>query len=624
MTLRRRLVLLHTAFAGFALIAALVTIYGVQVYTERVAARLEAMINEAQLIENLRVDLKILDVHLHELVTGRRPADAVFAAQCDTLLSRLDDAIRFAGQDRPDSAEVCAGLRELRAELSAAIDKSVALARSGRQEAAAALFKDRIETGIMAVLDRRLRRLRSVLDERRGDASGTLFARNAQLLSVSLLVALGGVGLVVAGAIVVRRRLVAPIARLQAATEAFATGDLAHRVQIDAPDELGALGESLNAMASSLRTSQRKFRSLFENQRDAVIVCDRDGVVREAHDGEPGVLGMADGPIVGRPVSALALLGRSHNGLWGDLVQRVQASQETIRVTEVPVLGANGASHVLDVVGYPVDYADEPYVALVLRDAAERVRLQRELRRTETMTAAITVAQGIAHDFKNLLHSAVNTLTLLRDDATDADVRARVDSALAACDQAARLSRRLSRFAGADRGNPEVLRLAEMVRMILGSLDEAFHQGIEIRLQADDVLMVEIDRDHLTQIVLNLLVNAREAMPSGGALSVQVAATHAADPRTPAAPRQYAVLTVRDSGCGITPEALDRVFQPFYSSKARGDHGPRGLGLAVVYALVNHAGGFIRVESEPDRGSAFHVHMPGVPSRDAPGPSDGT
>jgi len=603
-------VLLHSAFAGFAVIAALATIYAVQIYTEGIANRLEAVINEAQLVEGLQVDLKSLDAHLHELVIGRRPADPEFDRQSDAVLTRLDEAVRYAGQDLPESAEIVAAVNNLREALATAIDECIRLVRSGDQPAAARIFKDRIETDIIDALDLRLRHLRSLLDARRSDTSGLLFARNTQLLAVSLVVAASGVGLVVAGAIVVRRRLIAPIARLKAATEAFAAGDLAHRVQTDSTDELGVLGTSLNTMASSLRASQRKFKSLFENQRDAVIVCDRSGTIREHHDGDSKVLAESAQPIVGSNIAGLWPGGEDAAHFWTELVERVFASRETIRVTECSVPTHSGGIRVLDVVAYLVDYADELYAALVLRDVAERVSLQKELRRSETMTAAMTVARGIAHDFKNLLHSAVNTLALICDDTTDQQIHERAESALAACRQAVSLSRRLSRFAGTEPGNPEVLALMETVRLMLSALDDSFREGIDIRLSGDEDAVVAIDRDHLTQIVLNLLINAREAMPNGGGLEVAACRVRACDPRVSTAPRQYAALTIRDSGCGISPEALDRVFQPFYSSKERGSHGPRGLGLAVVYALVNQAGGFIRVESKLNQGSAFHVHFP--------------
>jgi len=610
MTLRRRLVLLHSAFAAFAVTAALATIFGVQVYTEQVAERLEIMVDEAQLVDNLRVDLKILDVHLHELVTGQRPADDRFDAQGNALLTRLDEAIRFAGKDRTELSVVSEELRIQRTDLATAIESCVALVRADQRGAATRIFKDRIEGRIIGGIDTQLRRLRSVLDEHRGAASGLLFARNAQLLVVSLVIALGGVGLVVAGAIVVRRRLVGPISQLKAATEAFASGNLMHRVRIDSEDELGVLSVSLNTMAASLDASQRKFKSLFENQRDAVIVCDQGGVIRELHHGDSAVLGATGASAVGSELADIWPSGNGQTNFWGDLLSRVFAHHATVRVTELSVPRRDGSARVVDVVAYPVDYADQPYVALVLRDAAERVRLQKEQRRAETMAAAMTVARGIAHDFKNLLHSAVNTLTLLMDDSAEPVVRERAASALAACEQAASLSRRLSRFAGTDRGNPERLPLAETARLILGSLDEGFLQGVAVRLCGDETVAVEIDRDHLTQIVLNLLVNAREAMPAGGELAVVIKSCHAADPRTPAALRECAVLSVSDTGVGIASDLVDRIFQPFYSSKERGDHGPRGLGLAVVYALVNHAGGFIQVESELGQGSAFHVHFP--------------
>lgn len=610
MTLRRRLVLLHSAFAAFAVIAASAIIYSVQVYTERVADQLESMIAEARRIESLRVDLKILDVHLHELVTGRRAADAAFDGQREALLARLDSVIRFAGYIQTDTVKPGPQLAALRDDLAAAVEQCVTLVRAERREDAEEVFKNQIESGLIAHLDVRLGRLRGLLDERRSGASARLFARNGHLLYVSLGVALGGVGLVVAGAIVVRRRLVAPIALLKDATEAFARGDLAHRVQVETTDELGVLGESLNAMASSLRSSQRKFRSLFENQRDAVLVCDRSGVLREFHDGDAHLPVPPADALIGRRLAEVWPGGAEVGQVWSELVARVFARGATIRVTELRIPAGDGGERVFDVVAYPVDYASEPYAALVLRDAAERVRLQTELRRSETMTAAMTIARGIAHDFKNLLHSALNTLTLLADDATDAVMRERAQSALAACTQAAGLSRRLSRFAGADRGNPERVPLRDTVAMILGSLDEGFRAELTIELAGPADLEVVIDRDHLTQIVLNLLVNAREALTPGGAIHVDVATDRTADPRDPAVVRPFAELTVRDTGCGMAPATLERIFQPFFTSKPRKDHGPRGLGLAVVYALVNHAGGFIRVDSALGAGSAFHVFLP--------------
>jgi PAS domain S-box-containing protein len=609
MTLRRRLVLLHSAFAIFTVLAAVASIYGVQVYVERAANRLEELISEAQLVENLRVDLKTLDVHLHELITGRRRADAVFDAERDAVLSRLDEVARYTGRDRSELKATTANVAALRGELALSVDSCVELMRAGNPENAARLFKERIENQV-AALDVHLGILRSALDARRQESGGLLFTRNARLLTLSLLVAAGGVGLVVAGAMIVRRRLVAPIAGLVDATKAYAAGDLAYRAPVESVDELGTLATSLNTMAASLRASQLKFKSLFENLRDAVVVCDANGVVIECHDNDSALLGRPAGTAPGKPAADIWPNWGGATGRWESLIKRVLATQEIVRVSEVPAPGPETNSRVVDAVAYPVDYAERPYVAIVLRDVTERQRLSQMARQTETMEASVNVARGIAHDFKNLLHSAVNSLSSLVAHATGDDSRPQAQRALSACEQAASLARRLSRFAGSDRGSPERLPLAETVQLIVDAMDEGFRKSIELVVEAQTDAHVEIDRDHLTQIVLNLLINAREAMPDGGTIRITTSATQATDSKSQGPPRDYVLLSVADTGCGISESDHDRVFQPFFTSKPRGDQGPHGLGLAAVYAAVKQAGGFIQLESKPDQGATFRLYIP--------------
>ncbi|MCB9849312.1 MAG: HAMP domain-containing protein [Phycisphaerales bacterium] len=610
MTLRRRLIILHSAFAVFTVLATLATVFGVQFYVDRAARRLESLASEGQVVESLRIDLKNLDVHLHEVVAGQRPVDDDLIANTKSVLNRLAEVARYSGRSQPELGWISANLSTRRDELERSISECIELVRRNDLDVARHVFRERIEDGSAAALDQDLQHLRSALDSHRRHSSGLLFSRNGKLLTVSLLVAASGVGLVVAGAIIVRRRLVAPIAGLVDATEAFAQGDLAHRASIDSADELGALATSLNTMAASLRESQLKFKSLFENLRDAVIVCEASGRVIECHDNDSAVLGPQAASAVGRPANEVWPGWNGMGRRWDALISRVLATNDVVRVLEASPPDANHRHRAVDVVAYPVRYTDCTYVAIVLRDVTERQRLQQMSRHAETMEASVTVARGIAHDFKNLLHCAVNSLTQLEADSSDPDARRQAHSALTACEQAASLARRLSRFAGSDRGMPERLPLSETVQLIVEAMDDTFREALEIQFTSETSAAVEIDRDHLTQIVLNLLINAREAMPDGGTIQVKVTETEAVDPMLPSVPRPYVVLTLADTGCGIPVVHQERIFQPFFTSKSRGAHGPRGMGLAVVYAAVKQAGGFVSVESEPNKGTAFHVHLP--------------
>ena len=302
-----------------------------------------------------------------------------------------------------------------------------------------------------------------------------------QLLGVAGVIAITCAGLVVVGAILVRRWLLSPVASLQAATREFAKGNLAHRVDIGSKDELGSLGLAMNAMASSLSESQSKYQSLFENLRDAVIICDNAGVVVECQDGDTKLLGITAERAIGRRLPYIWPDWTSPAWDWNLLAARVAAGGEQVRAVAVALLGNPEKPTRVDVVAYPVEYANARYVAIVLRDVAERHRLQGLLRRTETMEAAVALARGIAHDFKNLLNSSVTTLSLIESKTGDDKRDDRVQTALGACRQAASLSRRLLGFATTDEGSPEVLNLSEIVEVILNSLDEPFLARIQLQ-----------------------------------------------------------------------------------------------------------------------------------------------
>src|SRR3990167_5472438 len=141
-----------------------------------------------------------------------------------------------------------------------------------------------------------------------------------------------------------------------------------------------------------------------------------------------------------------------------------------------------------------------------------------------------------------------------------------------------------------------------------------------------------MDRDQFTQSVLNLMRNAREAMPDGGRLTVSIEKTTARHPEGGRTEQPFVVLVIRDTGCGMTHDVQARVFEPFFTTKSRASHRGRGMGMAIVYAAIRNAGGFIRLTSEPQRGTTFRIHLPIVEtlspkmdepeSEDAPAPSD--
>jgi len=615
-SLRRRLTLLLAVSALFAVVASFAIIQAIRLHVGSAAATFQRSMAQSTQVDQLLVDARDQVVKLREVSEGWRAPNESYSADRDAFFLRLDDFARFAPArlPEPDREDLLRLSRTLREEF----DRCLQADRGSSPGAARQMLDERMEHDLLAALESRLQGIRGRLDEFRDRSVDDLAATNNLVLILAAVVGAGGAGLVVVGAALVRRWLIVPISQLQRAVEEFGKGNLERRVRLDGQDELGALGDSFNAMATSLvkaqsdlRTSEAKYRSLFENLRDAVVICDSHARVVEFHDGDAGLLGCPAQADLGRPVLDVWPHWRSGAIDWPALLDRVIGAGAPYRTTDA-ALGTGGGEPggIVDVLAYPVAYASERFAAIVLRDVTERHRLEQQARRTEAMEATVTLARGIAHDFNNLLTSATATLSFLEPVVNDPKQREQIRSASRACWQAAALASRLVNFASTSEGHPQVFCLKEMVDLILGSLDPTFLGRIRVQCACDDSVLVKMDRDQLTQVILNLIRNAGEAMPDGGDLRISVESRTVRPPTKRGPPADYATLVVADTGCGMSPEVRRRIFEPFFTTKGRGAHRGRGMGLAVVYAVVKNAGGFIHVDSRPGAGSQFTVHLP--------------
>jgi PAS domain S-box-containing protein len=375
---------------------------------------------------------------------------------------------------------------------------------------------------------------------------------------------------------------------------------------------------------TALRESELRYRELVENAHDLICTCDLDGRILAVNQAGLQITGYSVDELVGRQV--LDLLTPESRERATDVVAGVKPYALS-GIAEVSVLTRDGHSIILELASWP-QFRDGVPVAIqaIGRDVTERRRLEEDLRQAQKMESVGKLAGGIAHDFNNLLTAIIGYAALAEAEQTPGTpLHEWIEQIRRSGEQAAALTGQLLAFGRRQTLRPIDLDLNAVVDDIQKMLRRLIGEQIELVVElAPDPTPVRADRSQVEQVIVNLVVNARDAMPRGGRLTVR---THAVvvEPRPgPGAqsppPGAYAALTVEDTGEGIAPAILERIFEPFFTTKPLGRG--TGLGLATVYGLVKQSGGDIQVLSAPARGARFTVLLPATPQSGHPTADD--
>jgi signal transduction histidine kinase len=263
-------------------------------------------------------------------------------------------------------------------------------------------------------------------------------------------------------------------------------------------------------------------------------------------------------------------------------------------------------------------------IVINARDVTERHLLEEELRQSQKMEAVGRLAGGIAHDFNNLLAVMLGYTTLTQSRAGDPAVVTRnLEHIRTAAERAASLTRQLLAFSRKQVLMPRVLDLDAVVGELSTMLERMIGEDVQLVTNVEGAKgRIRADRGQMEQVIVNLAVNARDAMPRGGRLDIVlrdvVVAPSAAEPGA-LRPGRYARLEISDHGVGMDAETLERLFEPFFSTKERGKG--TGLGLATVYGIVKQSGGHITVKSAPGQGTTFRIWLPEVEAEAAAHPA---
>ncbi len=372
------------------------------------------------------------------------------------------------------------------------------------------------------------------------------------------------------------------------------------------------------AAERAVRRSEEYFRALIENSHELVMVLGREGLIRYASPCAGRFFGVSPSDLAGQN---LGRFSHPDDGLpW-----TYEAGQQRVLHIEMRLCNQQGEWRVLEGASY--DCVDDPAVEgiiLNVRDVTDRRQAEdalreseMQLRQTQKMDAVGKLAGGVAHDFNNLLTAITGyTELLLRDFAPDDPRVDFIKELQNAGTRAASLTRQLLAFSRRQMTSSRVLDANQIVANMEKMLARLIGEDIQLIVTRDPKLWrIKADPGQIEQVILNLAVNARDAMPQGGGLYITTANVtleeHHLRAHPESQPGPFVMLAVGDTGCGMDAETLVHIFEPFFTTKENGKG--TGLGLSTVYGVVKQGGGFIDVSSAVGKGTIFKAYFPQVP-----------
>ncbi|MGH2567661.1 MAG: PAS domain S-box protein, partial [Bacteroidota bacterium] len=362
----------------------------------------------------------------------------------------------------------------------------------------------------------------------------------------------------------------------------------------------------------ALRQSEQKFRTLFEESKDVIFISTVDGRFLDVNPAGVELFGYSSKEELMKVDIARDLYANQNDR---KRFQRFIEQNGFVRDFELTLRRKDGAKLIVLETATAVRNNQEVHIAYrgIIRDITERKNLEEQLRQAQKLQSIGTLAGGIAHDFNNILGIILGYITRLSRDKSNLErVNQSINAIAKAAERGTGLVRQLLTFARQTDVQLESVNINAIVEEVAKIMSETFPKSILLSLElAQQMPSIVADSNQLHQALLNLCLNAKDAMPNGGRLVISTEVVHGAHIRQripKAVEDSYIVLRVSDAGTGIDEGTLNRIFEPFFTTKRRG--AGTGLGLAVVYGIVDSHRGFIDVASEVGRGTTFSLFFP--------------
>jgi PAS domain S-box-containing protein len=367
---------------------------------------------------------------------------------------------------------------------------------------------------------------------------------------------------------------------------------------------------------AALVARDRYISAVLENVADGVVTIDRHGLVKTVNPAAVKMFGFAADEILGENVTIfMAEPDRSHHDDYiRNYLKTGKGKILGIGPREVTGRHKDGSTLVMELSVGQMQDGDGPEFIGVLRDITDRKQTEELLSHAQKMDAVGQLTGGVAHDFNNLLTVILGNLDMVRDGTADAAASEMlIDGAIEASERGAHLTQQLLSFSRKQALTPEATDVNSLIPNMSELMGRTLGEDIDIETAlADDLWKAMVDRGKLENAILNIALNARDAMPDGGRLTIETANADLdqayADTCDDLKPGSYVLIAISDTGSGMPPEVIKRAFDPFFTTKGVGQGS--GLGLSMVYGYAKQSGGHLAIFSEAGQGTTVRLYLP--------------
>ena len=388
-------------------------------------------------------------------------------------------------------------------------------------------------------------------------------------------------------------------------------------LDVPSPDSLLVLAHDVTERVTNQRRlwqSEERFSKIFRSSPLGITIStESTGRYIDANPAFLKMIGYDHCDLIGKTAKELNIW---YNPKERELLLGALTNQESITPLQVQFKTRSGDVRLVEIASERIELEDQNCILAISHDVTEARRLEDQLRQAQKMEAIGRLAGGVAHDFNNMLGVIVGYSDLSRERVVDDKIiRNHLAQIRRAAERAAALTRQLLAFSRQQHQVPRVLSLNDIVLNLKGMLSRMIGEDVSLVFRPTNPLgSVKVDLVHMEQVLMNLAVNARDAMPKGGELIIEtqniLLDSPYLGPQGEINPGRYVLLTVSDTGCGMDSATLAQAFEPFFTTKEMGKG--TGLGLSTVWGIVKQSNGYISAYSELGRGATFKIYLPSI------------